>query len=221
MGVRERVLVRRLLDQINEWKEAGYVLAPRLLNRFLYGRGRFLDIDESNFPEATEEVAKESAPLIRFVIEKAFYSGIGKAYAKEPRIDRNKVTIDYANLEVRWESKDLIGWGDGWLQDRNKIDYMGDSNALFAAFGGARLELHGRVTQWREKANGRIRYSVKAKVILTDDYTFEPTGRIGQRLFFPNYAAAHELQVDFPIKYRRFNDRVTFTMTYRALDGRD
>ncbi len=92
---------------------------------------------------------------------------------------------------------------------------------LFYAFAGANLKLNGRITKvgtFDTPTKHYLKFDVKATIAITDDYTFEPKGPLGSRLWFEAYDAANFLQERLQgNQYQPFPVAVAFARTYVGL----
>jgi hypothetical protein len=200
-----------LKDEIKRWKGNGWNFAAHLLQHFIDKKG---PKDYTLTQEDKDEVMEQSERLVKKVIYKAIWD--------DERITCNNL----GDASIKFSGH--VNW---WPQATEKLaislaggsgDTSDINNALFYAYGGADLKLEGHTKNLTvvQRPSGRVwfQFDVQAKVTISDDYTFEPEGRFGSRLWFDAYRAANFLETKLPDSpYKKFNDSVTFEKLYTGL----
>jgi RHS repeat-associated protein len=204
-GMTESKALAACKRQIAEWQEKGWNFAAHLLQHFIDKKG---PAPYTPTPEDINEVAQKSEGALKRLL-----GTLARATVSRPA-DRVKVNdkITLTKQQVRWVETGAIGIVHRLMA---KERYVDADNYMFYTYGGAGIELLGRVTNVdnREAGSSRGAYlRIVAKVTLSDDYDFEPPGPLNARLFFNTYLAAHYLQTT--CGYQKFSHKMAFDRTY-------
>jgi RHS repeat-associated protein len=198
-----------LKTEMARWQGRGYNFAAHLLQYFLDKKGpKPYVLTKAD----TDEVIRESDRLVRQVIYQAIWDD---STIRCGNLQGASISFDG---KVRWLAEGVgeSFWGSLYTSDEQFRDA---NNHLFYAYGGAEMKLRGLILNVRTVNNGgriHLKFDVKAKVTISDDYSFAPEGKWGSRLWVDQYKAANFLETRLPRgrQYKPFRNTVTFKKTY-------
>jgi hypothetical protein len=128
---------------------------------------------------------------------------------------KKQVPMEFGKEDVRWVSQASEGVLTALYFRGERV--LSVNNAMFYAYGGARLTIRGMATNIKIVGNYfPFSFDVKAKVTIDDTYTFEEGGL--RAWYSPVWAAGAFLE--HRRNYNKFDDTFEFEKTYSVFRGK-